>query len=383
MISADGNKEKDKIFFWALSSPSSIEKHIPFIQAARKLNLTSVLVSHEPNEQLLCADENHVIPLHDWQALHSLAKEAQPILVMTQNCRLTPFLAPLALDLGIKCYTKNAAQILAYKDRWHHFLEQKGIPSPKTILPLQEFDFTGKIGGENPVVLKPSFSTGSVNTFVFENIHDLLLSLQNNSVLNENTQEPISLSEIFAKNRANNDQGGYLVQEYVPFQWQLGVEVFILNGQVNLIHPAEILIDESGYKAYAHLGPIPIPPIIKDWFQDIALQLGLFNCHLSPDILIGTDGNPYIIDVNLNIGGEGLIEAVKSRGLDYANESLKSMLGLKANWDCQKVAVVNYALPSFKDSSHVHVSREDSLDFPLFAKQRLDEWRDSFPPKIN
>ncbi len=364
-----------QLFIWALSSSSSIEKHTPFLKACRELNIKSVLVSHESNDELLCADENYVVPLHDWQALKQIAHQSKPTLVMTQNCRLTPFLATLAKELGINLYSKEAAEILAYKDRWHRFLEQMNLPSPKTILPTQESDFSSQLWGRTPVVLKPSFSTGAVNTFVFENIDELYSSLIQGTLLNENSGQPLQLANLLKQNQDYDEQGGFIVQEYLIHQWQLGIEIFIHQGQVKLIHSAEILVNESGCEAYAHLGPVPIPRQLEKIFQDIADRIGLYNCHLSPDILIDKDGKPYILDVNLNVGAEGLMQAIQSRGLDYCKESLKTLLGFSANWTCEEVATVSYSLPSFKKNPQFQIAREDNANFPNFAKNRLLEWR--------
>ncbi len=334
------------ILFYNLASADSDRKGLPFIQAARELGLKVIVATHSNNTKMLCGDINEVVPLEKIHRLRELIIEHKVDLTMTVNSRLTPIVAQLNKNCPISNFSEVAALTLNHKDRCANFIENSDLKAPRHWVIKSDSDWL-QIPAGLPVILKPSFSTGAIDTRRFNSSDELRKTLLS-GIWSDSLGKQLSLSDFYMINQKTEYFGHFLVQEYIPYQKQIGMELLVVNGELKLVHSAEILTaSPTLVSAYAHIGPVDIPQKILEDFQKVITLLQIKNCHLTPDFLVDQQGQWFLIDVNLNPGGEGLLNAIQARGLNYPSESLKAFLGLAYNLTTSSLYSASFAKPTF------------------------------------
>ena len=83
---------------------------------------------------------------------------------------------------------------------------------------------------------------------------------------------------------------------------------------------------------------------------------------MTPDFLVDDKGQWYLIDANLNIGGEGLIEAIQARGLNYPEESLKAFFARPFSLETNAKFTASFAKPTFGPKTKTEISLADTFE---------------------
>ena len=155
------------VMFYNLASADSDRKGLPFILAAKKMGLKTVVATHSSDTKMLCGDVIEVVPFTDFGRLQELVKNNAVSFVMTVNSRLTPLVAELNRNCTISNSSPLAATTLNYKDRCAEFIRSCGPQAPRHWLVRSQDDW--KLIPENvPIILKPTFSTGAIDTIRFD-----------------------------------------------------------------------------------------------------------------------------------------------------------------------------------------------------------------------
>lgn len=350
------------LLLYNLASADSDRKGLPFIEAARSLGFKTIVTTHSADTRMLCGDLNEVVPLENLKRLHELVAEHHVDFTMTVNSRLTPLVAEVNRKCRIPSFTKDAAVILNNKDRCAEFITQAGFRAPRHWIARAESDWE-LLPSDLEVILKPSFSTGAVDTLRFKTPQALREKLQTEGLWCQSLNQQIGLNDFYRINDQGEYFGRFLIQEYIPYKKQIGMELLVCQGKLHLVHSAQILTAAPDFiSAYAHVGPVEIPDSIFQSFQKLVNLLQIKNCHLTPDFLIDSKDNWYLIDANLNLGGEGLIQAIQARGLNYPLESLKAFWGLDYNLSTNALFSASHAFPSFDGAKDFKVSTAPSFE---------------------
>lgn len=369
---------KEKVLFLALPSLESELKTKPFVLAAKNLGMQTAVASFAQRPALLCGEQNFILNPNDLAAPARLVDELAPDFIFSANSRLAPLVAKLASSQSIKMYSERGARCLNHKDEWYEYLAHKGYASPKTIVPSDLSSIQAPAFWEKRIVIKPSFSTGALNTRVFPSGKAFVEFVDQQGFFCENLQRPLTLAEIFNFNRVGGHLlGKFLLQECITAP-QIGIEILVVRGKAHFLHAAEILtVAPEHVHSYAHLGPIPLIRKVCDLLESIVADLELWNCHLSPDILLPSDGSePIILEMNLNPGGEGLLDCLLARGVDYAKTSLQAFMGLPYSLDLKDLAVVSEALPSFKEGRQRQIFQGNRTELPSYFHDRQRYWHE-------
>ena len=365
-----------RVMFFALASTESELKTRPFIEAARRIGADTFVLTHAPWPGLEIGDRNRCMSQQGVEEFFAIAREVQPDFIFTANSRLTPSVGVACEMLGLAVYSPMAARTLTHKDLWYQYLERKGFRSPRTLIPMSASEILNNDLSEKKVIVKPTFSTGAQSTHVFASGAEFVARLRVQGFHCDALDRAISEEEFFEFNRKGGHfLGKFLVQEFIE-GIQIGVETAIVGGRAHLVHAAEILtLGPDQIEAYAHIGPVPIPQGVQEILQAAARDLGLHNCLLSPDVIVTESGETVILETNLNPGGEGLIDCVRLRGLDYPLQAMSGFLGLKFDFSASEIVCTSFAEPSFKRGLRREIAVETDARFPDFAREQIAFWR--------
>ena len=350
------------VMFYNLASADSDRKGLPFILAAKKLGLKTIVATHSSDTNMLCGDVNEIVPFTDFARLQELIRDNAVNFLMTVNSRLTPLVAELSKDCTIFNFSPFAATTLNYKDRCAEFIRTCGLPAPRHWL-VRSLDDWGLLPQDVPLILKPTFSTGAIDTIRFESGAAFKDTISKQGLWCTALNRNITLDDFYSVNTKGEYFGRFILQEHINYVRQVGMEVLIVNGIFHLVHGAEILtLAPDHIKAYAHLGPVEIPDFVLTPFKNMVAKLSLQNCHMTPDFLIDKNGKWFLIDANLNIGGEGLIDAIRARDLNYPEESLKAFFGLPYSLRTNAKYSGSVTKPAFSAEAKIEVISADTFE---------------------
>lgn len=365
----------------SLASPDSNRKGLPFIRAAQSLGCEVISVTHDKNSELLCGDINEVVRLGELSRVRDLLRKHRVDFAMTVNSRLTPLLAHEIEASGcplIPIYSENAAATMAYKDRCARFLNSVGLNAVEHWIPTQASDWS-EIPDDIALILKPTFSTGAIDTLAFPDRATLQAAL--GVGLRSETLGALVHLEQFHKINADGCMfDRWMIQRKIHYKRQIGLEIVVANGVTTVVHAGEILTDpDHGIAAYAHVGPIPMNDDIGidiiSGIKRFISSLGLTNCNMTPDILVDHENKWYLIDANLNVGGEGLLDVVRARGVDYPLESLKAFFGQPHSFETTSIFAASFSKTVFSGSVGPMIATDRSMETLLkqIEDSRFDE----------
>lgn len=350
------------VLFYNLASPDSDRKGLPFIHAAKRLGLKTLVAAHSADTQMLCGDINEVVPYTDFTRLKELVSAHRVDFVMTVNSRLTPLIAELNKNCSISNFTPMAAKVLSHKDLCSEVIGTCGLQAPRHWLIQKESDWSS-VPEDLPIILKPTFSTGAIDTVRFNSTADFYKKISAEGLWCTGLNRNIRIEDFYSINTRGEYFGRFILQEHINYVRQVGMEVLIVKGDLHLVHGAEILTSEPDrIKAYAHLGPVEIPEAVLKAFKNLVAKLNLSNCNMTPDFLVDEVGRWFLIDANLNIGGEGLIDAIQERGLNYPEESLKAFLGMPYSLKIGPNFSGSFTKPEFSATAKIEVVSADSFE---------------------
>jgi biotin carboxylase len=354
------------ILFYNLANADSDRKGLPFIRAAREMGLKVIVICHTSDTKMLCGDINDVVPIENPERIRELILKHGVDFAMTVNSRLTPIVAGASQGCSISNYSKESAIVLNSKDLCAEVIQSAGLQAPRHWIIKSEADWKDIPAGL-PLILKPTFSTGAIDTVRFSSAEDFKNKIEAGGMWCEGLKRKITLDDFYKLNSRGTYFGRFLLQEHIPYRKQIGMELLIVGGKLHLVHSAEILTAPPELIcAYAHVGPVPIPSavlnLVLDKMQNLVTKLQLKNCHLTPDFLIDEKNEWYLIDANLNMGGEGLADAVAARGLNYPLESLKAFVGQPFSLETNQNFSASYAKPVFSSGAEIKIASSKSFD---------------------
>lgn len=206
---------------------------------------------------------------------------------------------------------------LQSKDRFRAFLAAHDFPTPRATTFRSVSDTAGRAHELTyPVIVKPVDAAGSKGVSRVDSANDLADAVRHAL---EFSISGTCIAETFIHMRGR----------------QIVAEGFTVDGRFTSIAYMDHVFDSTGVNPYAPAGHIlpsqmdsSILDILTGDLQRLAQAMGLRSGLYNIEARVGTDGQPYIMEVSPRGGGNRLAEYVRrATGVDYVRTTVQAALG--------------------------------------------------------
>lgn len=264
---------------------------VPLIQAAKRRGFRTLVCSNLPDDPgLREADEPHLISILDDAALLQIAKENNPVAVLSAASDLGIHAASvLNKSLNLPGIRPEQVEAVSDKGRFHQLQQSLGLPAPdcvevatKSLPPASHFESVGY-----PAIVKPFFASGS------------------RGVARVNQYQDLEAKHSAAYEQSSGRKG-YVFQQFLEGYQEVGCEAMIINGKVEFLESTHKFTN-AHHAPVGHCVPGPLNPEqlqhVSNQVSAIAAHLGVEQSPVNLDIMLKAGTEPVIIDMGFRLGG--------------------------------------------------------------------------------
>ena len=169
-----------------------------------------------------------------------------------------------------------------------------------------------------------------------------------------------------------------LAEKYVAGE-EIGVDGFVLDGEVKLLLPHKKFVVTAGHTtlpgghAFPYEADAALLTAITETITEAIRATGLDNCAFNADVMI-SDGVPYILEIGGRCGATCIPELISMYcGFDYYQKMLEAALGEKPNFSYEYTtpcmakllfSPVNGIITAM-DEERLHNLRNEGISFSL------------------
>lgn len=349
----------------------------PVIDAAHRNGYHVITVDYLPNNIAhKFSDEYHNISILDKEAVLSLARSLRIDGIMS-----------FAVDPGVVTAAYVAEQmglpfqgaydsvcILQDKAKFRRFLEENGFNVPKAKGYSNVEDALKDADLFNwPVIVKPVDSAGSKGVSRVNDVRSLQLAIE------------------YALNESHSGQ--FIIEEFLEkVGYSSDSDCFTIDGELVLCSFSDQWFDNEADNPYTPSAyswpstlPVDIQDILRKELQRLFLLLNMKTGIYNVEVLLCTNGKPYIMEVSPRGGGNRLAEMVdKAMGTNLVDMSVRAAVGERVEISTSSVIhpLVEIILHSnveglFKEIKvHQDFQKEFSYETQLWVNEgeRLDKF---------
>ena len=293
---------------------------LPVIESAHKLGYYVITCDYLPdNIAHKYSDEYHNVSIIDKEAVLALAKELQIDGIM--SFAVDPGVVTAAYvqkQMGLPAFCPyESVCILQNKDRFRNFLTQHGfnVPKAKGFSSIEEA-MAEKYWFPWPVIVKPTDSAGSKGVTRVDRLEDLRPALE--VAFAHSLSKRVIVEEFIEKAGCSSD-----------------TDSFSVDGELKFVSFSAQRFDEHA--------PNPYTPSAYSWpstmtaeqeaeltseIQRLLKLLGMQTSIYNIETRVGTNGNPYIMEVSPRGGGNRLAEMLRfATGVDLITNAVRAAVG--------------------------------------------------------
>lgn len=286
---------------------------VPLIERLNSLGFITFSISNRPHDPGLIMSANGFnISILDFKKIEKLIKEEGIDFAITCGSDIGTYVVACIND-KFNRKGKQTEQFLnvSHKGFFNRVLERLNLNHVPYISITKDSDLYPILDGieQMPVILKPFFSSGTRGVKKVNTKEDII----------KNHDDTIKASSIFK---------GYVIQDYIE-----GIEV----GAECLVEDFRVVFLEFTTKINNEM-MVPIGHFVprmteektrkevKEQIEAIVSHIGLRNTPANMDIIIDSDGAPFIIDLSFRLGGNMLPDLMQCKyGLDPYNRIIDYM----------------------------------------------------------
>lgn len=293
---------------------------LPVIEAAHKLGYYVITCDYIPgNIAHKYSDEYHNVSIIDKEAVLALAKELQIDGIM--SFAVDPGVVTAAYvqeQMGLPAFGPyESVCILQNKDRFRNFLTQHdfNVPKAKGFASIEDA-MAEKYWYPWPVIVKPTDSAGSKGVTKVDRLEDLRPALE--VAFAHSLSKRVIVEEFIEKAGCSSD-----------------TDSFSVDGELKFVSFSAQRFDEHA--------PNPYTPSAYSWpstmtteqeaeltseIQRLLKLLGMQTSIYNIETRVGTNGNPYIMEVSPRGGGNRLAEMLRfATGVDLITNAVRAAVG--------------------------------------------------------
>lgn len=319
------------------------------IEAAKACGYRTVLCDYLPdNPGQYHADAFYQVSTTDREAVLEVAcaEQAEGIIAYSSD-PAAPTAAFVAEAIGLPANPLSSVEILSEKHLFRQYLREQGFPCPQAFSFSVDVPF-GQVALQAaalnyPLVVKPTDSSGSKGVHVVKKQSEL--------------SQAIEYASKFSRN------GILICEEFIErgFPNVIGGDVFVRDGKVKFWGLMSCLRDER--QSLVPIGKsIPLEldadryERVQDVLQRLIDSLGILFGEFNVEIILGTDGVPYILELGSRAGGNMIpVQLSDASGIDLVRANVMCAMGDDPGalaWDARHDAThayLSYVLHSLED----------------------------------
>lgn len=315
------------------------------IERAKTCGYRTVVCDYLPdNPGQYHADAFYCVSTTDPEAVLEVARaEHAEGIVAYSSDPAAPTAAYVAEALGLPTNPYDSVHILSTKTRFREYLRSIGLPclqsvavpasaSPEAVRELVS-------GLKFPIVVKPSDSSGSKGVTVL--------------------QSPDGLEAACESARRFNRNGELIAEEYIEnaLSYVVGGDIFVVDGRIcfwglgNDERNATVPIVPHMFSMPVKLAPDQLARA-KDALQTLVTSLGIRFGEMNVEIIMGPDGEPYILELGARAGGAMVpVLLTDASGIDMARACVMCAMGDdpgSLEWETDGKCLAFYLMHSLK-----------------------------------
>lgn len=290
------------------------------------MGLRTVIIDYlADNPGRLVADRWYPDSTTDTDAVERIARaeNARGILAYASDPAAMPA-AVVAERLGLPGNPPEVVGIISVKHRFRRFLADNGFATPQAVTfatctnASELHSITSELS--YPIVVKPTDSSGSKGVSIIGSESGLA--------------DASALAAMYSRN------GILIAEEYIErgFPYVIGGDIFVENGNIVLFGLMQCHRADSGRglipigKQYPPSAPEKLLATIRSELQRLVSMLGIRTTEMNVEIIIGTDGLPYIIDIGPRAGGNMIpVQLSDAFGCDLIDANIRAAMGMPSD----------------------------------------------------
>lgn len=293
---------------------------LPLLEAAKKRGYHIILCDYkEDNPGRALADQFFRVSTLDRNVILAVAQSEHPDGIISNSEPAMKIAAYVADAIGRPCNPPHIINALSRKDLFRRLLEDNGFPTPRSFHADSLSEVLGNI--ENlrfPVMIKPVDSSGSRGV--------------------TKLADSAPLKEAYEKALNTSSMGRVVVEEYIEnaHEYLIGGDIFVWGGKVVFSGLMDCFRDvninplvPSGTLYPATLSAedrLQVLDMIGKVLKALEISFGAFNV----EIILGADGNMYLVEMNPRNGGNHIPELLRyATGFDIYDATVAAAMGEK------------------------------------------------------
>ena len=333
-------------------------QQIAAITAAKKLGYYTILCDYLPdNPGQYCADRFYPVSTTDMGKVLEIAKKEEISgIIAYASDPAAPTAAYVAGQLHLPANPFQTVCTMCDKWKFRSFLTEHGYSSPRTAA-ARELNEAVKLIHEMdyPVVIKPVDSSGSKGVSVVQNAEDFRSAAE----------------KAFACSRAHR----IVMEQFIEnkYRHMIGGDIYVIDGKVVLWGLMSCHRDD----AVNPLVPVgkSFPPDLEEGelaavrctLQNLITDLGFRFGEVNIEVMIGTDGCIYPVDLGPRAGGNRIPELIgRIYGCDAVEMSIMAA--------CGERPVLKAAEPVRNLALHVIHSERDGILKDISISPSIRKW---------
>lgn len=341
---------------------------VPAIEAAKRLGYRTVLCDYLPdNPGQYVADVFYQKSTTDRDLMLKIAiKEHVDGVLSFGSDVAAPTASYIGQKLGLPCNPLESVEILSEKNLFRQYLSEHGFNCPKSVSFSADLDEQAVLaraeGMKFPVILKPTDSSGSRGV----------------TVINASDVSVVAKALSYAREFSRN--GILVLEEYIEYGFPhlIGGDIYVVDGKISFWGLMSCLRD-TGLAALVPVGkayPCGLPDhqmaLLKDEVQRLVSCLGLQFGEMNLEVIIGKDGNPYIVELGGRAGGNMIPLQLKDiSGIDLVEALVLHTMGDQApdvSFDGNENVIATSVLHARETGSFISVEYSDEVRKHIFRE---------------
>lgn len=340
------------------------------IEAAKRLGYRTVLCDYLPdNPGQFVADTFYLESTTDREKMFEIArKERIDGIISFGSDAANPNAAWIAERLGLPTNPYESVLTLSEKYLVRPYLRDHGFACPGQI------SFSAKDSAARviekaeeqrlgyPLVLKPTDSSGSKGVSVIEAPDEDLIA----AAMREATEY------------SRNDT--LVAEEFITYGYPhlIGGDIFVAHGRVSFWGLMDCLRDESlgGLVPVGKAYPCALDEArmarVKEEVQRLVTSLDLRFGEMNVEVIVGTDGTPYILELGARAGGNMIpLQLADISGVDIVEASVRFAMGddsMDTSFEGNDSCVATYVLHSSRTGVYRGVEYAPELKSHLYRE---------------
>lgn len=291
---------------------------LPLLEAARARGYRIVLCDYQANNPgRVYADEFYRVSTLDVEAVVQTARAHRPDGIITNSEPAMQVAAYAAQALGLPCNPPEMIAALSRKDLFRALLTEKGVPVPRVrYADTPEDAQTALYTLRLPVMVKPVDSSGSRGV----------------TKLTDGENLPTAFAHAVEFSR----MGRVILEEFIDssHDFMIGGDLFVADGQVifwglmNSMRDMQVNPFVPTGTSFPTLLDRERVDTLKTRVQTLLSALGIRFGAFNLEMMFGTDGELYFIELNPRNGGNHIPELLRAgTGFDVFDATVAAAVG--------------------------------------------------------